>query len=95
MSVTKYPAIRREGATSLPAFLLFPNGNDNCPQAKLVIELDGSQLFESENVAADLQRDTYLKEQGMTVLRIPNNAVRENFPGVCRQIDFIIKERNK
>ena len=60
-----------------------------------MIELDGSQLFESENVAADLQRDTYLKEQGMTVLRIPNNAVRENFPGVCRQIDFIIKERNK
>ena len=65
-----------------------------CHQAKLVIELDGSQHFEEENTAADMQRDTYLKEQGLRILRIPNNAVTENFPGVCEQIDFMIKERN-
>ena len=53
---------------------------------KLVIELDGSQHFEEENKAADLQRDTYLKEQGIEVLRIPNNAVKENFAGVCAEI---------
>ena len=53
---------------------------------KLVIELDGSQHFEEENKAADAQRDTYLKEQGIEVLRIPNNAVKENFAGVCAEI---------
>ena len=65
-----------------------------CHQAKLVIELDGSQHFEEENTAADGQRDTYLKAQGLSVLRIPNNAVTENFPGVCEQIDLMIKERS-
>ena len=57
-----------------------------CHKAKLVIELDGSQHFEAENKAADEQRDIYLKEQGITVLRIPNNAVKENFAGVCEEI---------
>ena len=55
-------------------------------QCRLVIELDGSQHFEEENKAADLQRDGYFKEQGITVLRIPNNAVKENFTGVCEEI---------
>ncbi len=63
-------------------------------EAKLVIELDGSQHFERENIAADGQRDTYLKEQGLRILRIPNNAITENFPGVCEQIDLMIKERS-
>lgn len=65
-----------------------------CHQAKLVIELDGSQHYEEENTAADRQRDTYLKEQGLCILRIPNNAITENFSGVCEQINFMIKERN-
>lgn len=43
--------------------------------AKLVIELDGSQHYDAQGQAADKQRDTYLKEQGLTVLRIPNNAI--------------------
>ncbi len=63
-------------------------------EAKLVIELDGSQHFERENIAADGQSDTYLKEQGLRILRIPNNAITESFPGVCEQIDLMIKERN-
>ena len=62
-------------------------------EAKLVIELDGSQHFENENKAADVQRDTYLKAQGLTVLRIPNNAVTENFSGVCEQIGLLLEEK--
>ena len=53
-------------------------------EAKLVIELDGSQHY--EDPAYDTVRDAYLKEQGLTVLRIPNNAIRENFSGVCEKI---------
>ena len=54
--------------------------------AKLVIELDGSQHFEPKNQLDDQQRDDYLKQLGLTVLRIPNNMVVENFRGVCEEI---------
>ena len=62
-----------------------------CHKAKLVIELDGSQHFEEENKAADGQRDIYLQQQGLTVLRIPNNAINENFSGVCEHIDRLVR----
>ena len=55
-------------------------------EAKLVIELDGSQHFEASGQSYDAARDAYLKAQGLTVLRIPNNAVNENFRGVCEHI---------
>ena len=56
-----------------------------------MIELDGSQHFEEENQTADAQRDAYLQRQGLTVLRIPNNAIKENFFGVCEQIDRLVR----
>lgn len=62
-----------------------------CHQAKLVIELDGSQHFESVGQKKDAQRDGYLQGLGLTVLRIPNNAVNENFCGVCAYIDASIR----
>ncbi len=62
-------------------------------EAKLVIELDGSGHYETENVAADMQRDTYLKQQGLKILRIPNNAVTKNFRGVCEQLSLLLGER--
>ena len=62
-------------------------------KAALVIELDGSQHFEREGALADQQRDAYLETLGLKVLRIPNNAVNQNFPGVCQYIDFCVKER--
>ena len=66
-----------------------------CHKAKLVIELDGSQHFEEENKAADGQRDIYLQQQGLTVLRIPNNTITENFPGVCEHIDRLARPYGK
>lgn len=62
-----------------------------CHKAKLVIELDGSQHYDEQGQAADKQRDAYLKEQGLTVLRIPNNAIKENFAGVCQHITSYIQ----
>ena len=60
--------------------------------AKLVIELDGSQHYEDENTVADRQRDAYLKGQGITVLRIPNNEVMQNFSGVCEYIIDLLEK---
>ena len=55
-------------------------------QADLVIELDGSQHYDAAGQAADAARDAYLQQLGLTVLRIPNNAIRQNFSGVCEEI---------
>ena len=57
-----------------------------CPSAKLVIELDGSQHFEAEGLAADEERDGYLASRGLRVLRYSNLDVNSNFSGVCEDI---------
>ena len=54
-------------------------GDFACRQAKLVIELDGSQHAES---IRDTRRDTYLQQEGWTILRIWNNQLDENPDGV-------------
>ena len=54
-----------------------------CRQAKLVIELDGSQHAESER---DEARDAFLKEEGWAILRIWNNELDENAEGVFQAI---------
>ena len=62
-----------------------------CHRAKLVIELDGSQHFETEGQEKDAQRDAYLQQQGLRVIRIPNNEISRNFSGVCEYIDRCIQ----
>ena len=51
-------------------------------EVKLVIELDGSQHYEDENMDKDEERTTFLEGYGLQVLRIPNNEVSRNFRGV-------------
>ena len=63
-----------------------------CPQAKLVIELDGSQHYEPMGLVKDTERTTYLAQYDITVLRIPNNAVMNNFRGVCEFIDLQVRQ---
>lgn len=60
-------------------------------QAKLVIELDGSQHYESAGMESDAQRTAFLQGYGLTVIRIPNNEVSGNFRGVCEYIDAAVK----
>ncbi|MBQ8585647.1 MAG: endonuclease domain-containing protein [Butyricicoccus sp.] len=57
-----------------------------CAQAKLIIELDGSQHYESDGQAADQQRDADLQKLGLTVLRYSNTDVNRNFDAVCQDI---------
>ena len=62
-----------------------------CHKAKLVIELDGSGHYEPAEQAADKDRDTYLNSLGLTVLRIPNNEINQNFGGVCEHIHKLLQ----
>ena len=52
-----------------------------------MIELDGSQHFEPDGLLRDAIRTEHMGNRGLTVLRIPNNAVNSNFRGVCEYID--------
>ncbi|HVZ98924.1 MAG TPA: DUF559 domain-containing protein [Caulobacterales bacterium] len=45
-------------------------GDFVCLGAKLVVELDGSQHADPEQVAFDAKRDVYLRDAGFRVLRI-------------------------
>ncbi|HJT14063.1 MAG TPA: DUF559 domain-containing protein [Dongiaceae bacterium] len=51
--------------------------------ARLVIEVDGGQHYESES---DQRRDAYLQSQGFRVLRLWNTDVLANRDGVYRVI---------
>ena len=63
-----------------------------CASANLVIELDGSQHYEDEAMQYDAEREKYLEQFGITVIRIPNSEVTENFSGVCEYIDHCVKQ---
>ena len=63
-----------------------------CASAKLVVELDGSQHYDPIEQHKDHARTQFLKQYGLTVIRIPNNAVMQNFPGVCEYLDVAVKQ---
>ena len=63
-----------------------------CAKALLVVELDGSQHYENGNMEKDAERTAFLEDYGLTVIRIPNNEVNRNFPGVCEYIDAAVKQ---
>ena len=62
-----------------------------CPQARLVIELDGSQHYEGDGPEKDAQRTAELEKQGLTVLRFLNYDIQTNFRGVCLTIDATVR----
>ena len=61
-------------------------------EAKIIIELDGSQHYDEEIKEKDMIRTEYLKKYGLKVVRIPNIEVNRNFKGVCAYIDRAVKE---
>ena len=63
-----------------------------CAEAKLVIELDGSQHYESANMLQDAERTAFLEGYALRILRIPNNEVSRNFQGVCEYIDAAVRQ---
>jgi very-short-patch-repair endonuclease len=55
-----------------------------CRSARLVVELDGEQHFERR--AADLERSTFLAEQGYRVIRFWNHEVLREIERVLETI---------
>ena len=61
-------------------------------EAKIVIELDGSQHYEAENTEKDAERTAFLESYGLRIIRIPNNEISRNFRGVCEYIDIAVRQ---
>ena len=64
-----------------------------CPAAKLVVELDGSQHFETGHQAKDRARDVALAGLGLRVLRFDNRQVLLETDAVLVAIDEAVKGR--
>ena len=63
-----------------------------CAKAKLVIELDGSGHFTEEAKVYDKERTEFLKEYGITVVRIPNHLIHSDFEYACEIINREVKQ---
>jgi very-short-patch-repair endonuclease len=58
-----------------------------CPRLMLAIEIDGEQHYTEEGKQYDSIRDEVLSSYGVTVLRVGNGEVMEQFPLVCKRIE--------
>jgi len=62
-----------------------------CHVARLVVEIDGGQHFESKEEQRDARRDAYLIGRGFRVLRFNNHEVMSNRQGVLETIAAAIE----
>jgi very-short-patch-repair endonuclease len=63
------------------------------PKAKLVIEVDGSQHKESQHLERDKQRDAFLSDAGLKVLRFNSNEVLNTTDEVAEVVYRTVVER--
>ncbi len=61
-----------------------------CPEAKLVIEIDGSQHYSEPGMTKDATRDRHLADLGLTVLRFSARQIFENTEGVLERINEML-----
>ena len=58
-----------------------------CAQAKLIIEIDGSQHFEEEAMVYDAARTAFFTQQDLRVIRFTNADINQRFSNVCETIE--------
>ena len=63
-----------------------------CHQAKLVIEIDGSQHYTDNGWRKDEFRTEILQGYNLQVIRFSNDMIDTNFVGVCQYIDKVVKD---
>lgn len=57
-----------------------------CSSYHLIVEVDGSQHADSENLQRDEARSAYLKASGWTILRFWNDDIIRDIDNVCQHI---------
>ena len=83
-----WPRLRRKQIKGVNFYRQKPLGNYivdfYCPAANLVVEVDGGQHYTDEGKAKDCQRDDYLANLDLKVLRFSDTEV-------LKEIDAVIK----
>ena len=65
-----------------------------CGKAQLVVEVDGSQHYDTEEaVDYDRVRTDYINRRGIAVVRFTNVDINKRFRDVCETIDAIVRRR--
>lgn len=62
-----------------------------CVDNKLIIELDGSQHLQQENISYDIERSEYLKSKGYKIIRIFDNEL-SNIESVLEYIRINVED---
>jgi very-short-patch-repair endonuclease len=82
--------IRRKQIFGLQFYRQRPIGNYivdfYCPKAELVLEVDGLQHMNKLAMQKDKYRDSYLKQQGVKVLRFDNLQVLKQLDAVVEKV---------
>ena len=66
-----------------------------CSQARLIIELDGSQHYTEQGIAHDKERTIILESLDIHVVRFSNADIDKNFSGVCQIIHEYVNSKNQ
>ena len=61
-----------------------------CHQARLIIELDGSQHYTQEGILKDRIRTKHIESRNLLVVRIPNQEIFSRFREVCEYINDVV-----
>ena len=64
-----------------------------CHDAKIAIELDGSQHCAPAAFAYDSKRTAHLQSLGITLIRYSNLDIHRNFEGVCQHILTLLEAK--
>lgn len=57
-----------------------------CNEKRLIIEIDGGQHNENQNIVYDQERTKYLETKGFKVIRFWNLDIENNIEGVYQEI---------
>jgi len=65
-----------------------------CPERKLAVEVDGGQHADLHSEQHDADRERYLRQLGILVIRFWNNDVLQNTEGVVERIRGELEKRS-
>ena len=61
-----------------------------CEEKRIIIELDGGQHNEFENIIKDNKRTKFLESEGYKVIRFWNNDILNNLEGVFKILNDLL-----
>ncbi|MBL8771422.1 MAG: DUF559 domain-containing protein [Phenylobacterium sp.] len=65
-----------------------------CHALRLAVEVDGSRHWLGETPLRDIERDAWLEQQGIRVLRLPARLVLQDLDGAIRTITGAAQSRS-